>query len=390
MSEKHKFLPYEKEAFWFQRRVFLEKAGYRLRPKFNPGLLGPKPRGRYNLDDHTAHHPRRHIMDAERISDGQQVMLKWVSRKAHPFEIEIGCFFSTPLASQNPKNHCIPILDVLRDPMDDDKQIIVMPRLIRFDEPIFDTVGEVIDCWRQIFEGVQYMHENFVAHRDFSLLNILQDPTKLYPRGFHPVNYCLNPTNDGLAYSITRTECWPRYYIIDFGLSRRYDPSKGPPLERVTPGGEGNPPEYANGECNPFPADIYALGNILKRHFIRSDPSYGENHTPLQFLKSLVDDMTHKNPAMRPTIGEVIQRFTKDCERLSQWHLRKPGQAMQDWNGWVDQIFRRLKNTLKRVPPLPHTAFANFALPTTRALGPRMRSFYTKAPKLEEKSKKGF
>ncbi|KAJ7734569.1 kinase-like domain-containing protein [Mycena maculata] len=385
MSEKRKFVPaYEKEAFWFERRMFLEKAGYRLRPKFNPGFVGPKPPGRYHLgDDHTAQHPRKHIMDAERISDGQEVMLKWVSRRTHPCEVEIGCLFSTPSSSNNPRNHCIPILDVLQDPQDDDKQIIVMPRLIRFDEPMFDTVGEVIDCWRQIFEGVQFMHENFVAHRDFSLLNILQDPTKLFPRGFHPVNYCLNPTNDGLAYSITRTECWPRYYIIDFGLSRRYDPSKGPPLERVTSGGDGNPPEYAGTECNPFPADIYCLGNILKRHFIRSDPScWGENHTPLQFLKPLADDMTHKNPAKRPTIGEVIQRFNKECEHLSQWHLRKPGQAME-WNAWLDQMFRRIKNTFKGVAPLPRTA-----PPSTRALSPRMRAFYTKTPKLEEKERK--
>jgi hypothetical protein len=64
------------------------------------------------------------------------------------------------------------------------KQIIVMPRLIHFKEPISDTVAEVLDCFRQIFEvsrrwillsyyvtyifygqGIQFMHQNFVAHR---------------------------------------------------------------------------------------------------------------------------------------------------------------------------------------------------------------------------------
>ncbi|KAJ7218785.1 hypothetical protein B0H12DRAFT_327568 [Mycena haematopus] len=240
MLEKLKSQLFEKEAFWFQRRAFLEKAGYQLRPKFNMGFVGPKPPDRYNLGDHKAQHPWRHIMDAER-RDGEQVMLKWVSKKTHPHEVEIARLFSASALSKNPKNHCIPILDVLQDPQDSDKKIIVMPRLIRFDEPVFDTVSEVIDCFRQIFEGIQFMHENFVAHRDCSLLNILQDPTQLFPRGFHPVNYCLNPNHDGLAYSITRTECWPRYYLIDFGLSRRYDPSKGPPLERVIPGAGRNP-----------------------------------------------------------------------------------------------------------------------------------------------------
>ncbi|KAJ7196504.1 kinase-like domain-containing protein [Mycena pura] len=383
VSEKTKSLPFLKEAFWFQRRVFLEKAGYRLRPKFNPGFVGPKPPSRHNLgDDHTAQHPLKHIMDADRIYDGQQVMLKWVSKKTHPHEVEIASFLSTPALAKNPKNHCIPVLDVLQDPFDDDKQIIVMPRLIRFDEPIFDTVGEVVDCFRQIFEGVQFMHENHVAHRDLGLLNIMQDPTKLYPRGFHPVNYCLNPTNDGLAYCITRTECWPRYHIIDFGLSRRYDPSKGPPLEPVTPGGDRNPPEYTNGACNPFPADIYALGTLMKRHFLRSDPAQrgSEQHAPLQFLAPLADAMTHVNPAMRPTIGEVIQRFNKDYEKLSQWQLRKPGQAL-DSTGWFEQVARQVKNVIKGVLPLPPHSTG----PAPRTLSSRMRAFYTKTPKTEDK-----
>jgi serine/threonine protein kinase len=220
------------------------------------------------------------------------------------------------------------------------------------------------------------------------------------------VNYCFNPNNDGLAYSITRTECWPRYYIIDFGLSRRYDPSKGPPLERVIPGGDLNPPEYAGAECNPFPADIYCLGNLLKRHFIRSYPSAvvrpshypaetcmltsanysqcgGDNHSPLQFLKPLVDDMTHKNPAMRPTIGEVIQRFNKHCEQRSRWQLRKPGQALE-WHAWFDQVFRQVKNTLKGVAPVP----ASNGPPPTRPLSSRMRTFYTKTPKMDEKNQR--
>ena len=91
-------------------------------------------------------------MDAERISDGLTVMLKTVSTKIHPDEVKLAQLFSSPLHAGNPRNHCIPILDVLRDPDDTDKQILVMLRLVTFDQPIFDTVGEVIDCFRQIFE----------------------------------------------------------------------------------------------------------------------------------------------------------------------------------------------------------------------------------------------
>ncbi|KAJ6614579.1 hypothetical protein B0H10DRAFT_2165071 [Mycena sp. CBHHK59/15] len=383
MAEKFNFVAYDKELFWLQRRIFLEKADYRLRPKFQPGYVAAKPPSRHYLgDEHSARHPQKHIMDAERISDGKQVMLKWVSNKTHPYEVEIGKLFSSPSLAGNPRNHCIPILEVLQDPQDSDKQIIVMPRLIRFDEPIFDTVGEVVDCFRQIFEGIQFMHQNFVAHRDCGLLNIMQDPARLYPAGFHPVNYCMNPNNDGLAHSITRTACWPRYYIIDFGLSRRYNPSKGPPLETIILSGDTSPPESAEVECNPFPTDIYYLGNLLKRYFIRGPSSVrgGGNHAPLRFLKPLADDMTHRDPTMRPTIGEVIQRFDQECAQLSEWQLRRPGQALE-WHAWIDHVFRQLRNTIKRVPPLPPKRSAS-AVPV---LSNRMRTFFTKTPGRKEK-----
>ncbi|KAK7012649.1 hypothetical protein R3P38DRAFT_1569205 [Favolaschia claudopus] len=81
------------------------------------------------------------------------------------------------------------------------------------------------------------MHENFVAHRDCTFSNIMQDATLLYPDGFHPIQNWMDPSYKHFARHITRTVCWPRYYIIDFGLSRRYDPAQGPPMEDVICGG---------------------------------------------------------------------------------------------------------------------------------------------------------
>lgn len=94
---------------------------------------------------------------AERVSDGCEVMLKVTSTTLHPLEVEIGSrLFSSPQHAGNPRNHCVPIVDVLQDPDDLDKQIIVMPRLVPFDFPAFDTVGEVVDCFRQIFEVCRF------------------------------------------------------------------------------------------------------------------------------------------------------------------------------------------------------------------------------------------
>ncbi|KAJ7606765.1 hypothetical protein DFH06DRAFT_1019107, partial [Mycena polygramma] len=218
-----------------------------------------------------------------------------------------------------------------------------------FNQPIFDTVGEVVDCFRQIFEanirtcavslimshpypqGIQYMHQNFIAHRDCGVANVVQDPTELYPAGFHPVQPRWDPSFKKHSRPITRTECWPRYYIIDFGLSRQYNPADGLPFEDVRIlGGDKSPSEHRFLACNPFPTDIYFLGNLLNGKFLHSKHMYDDPRWPTMkqeqwnFLEALIDDMMLPEPAQRPTIGEVIQRFDKLCRKLSSWHLRQP------------------------------------------------------------------
>ncbi|KAJ7923880.1 hypothetical protein B0H13DRAFT_1602192 [Mycena leptocephala] len=389
------------EVYWFQRREFLENAGYRLRPKFHPDFaLKVKHLSEQAFHEYTATHLWHTIMDAQRISDGRLVMLKAISKQIHPYEAEMGKLLSSPPHAGNPRNHCIPIFDILQDPYDADKQIIVMPFLVRFSRPKFDTVGEVIECFRQIFEaidlpplGIEFMHENFIAHRDCGELNLLQDPT-VYPAGFHPVSTWRDPSYQGFAYHITRTKCWPRYYIIDFGLSRQYDPANGPPLEDVILGGDKSPPEHKYDACNPFPTDIYFVGNLLKVKFLYAPYEYDSSrvshrtHTetnlirtlgqkpslypPFRFLKPLIVDMTLKNPAMRPTIGEVIVRFDALCSRLSEWHLRKPGERF--YSTWGQRI-RQLKRIMKRIPALPRYT------PRPRPpLSDEMRMFFTQTP----------
>ncbi|KAJ7642402.1 hypothetical protein DFH06DRAFT_961947, partial [Mycena polygramma] len=202
------------------------------------------------------------------ISDGRKVMLKYVSTKDNPDAVKIAQLFASPPHAGNPRNHCVPVFQVLQDPDDNDIHILVMPFFVPFYRPNFDTVGEAIACFRQVFEGIQYMHENFVAHRDCGINNILQDGADLYPAGFHPVKPWLDPSFTNFSHPITRTECWSRYYIIDFGLSRRYDPINGLPFEDTIRGGDKSAPEYNYFACNAFPTDIYVLGNLLKTQFL--------------------------------------------------------------------------------------------------------------------------
>ncbi|GAW09873.1 hypothetical protein LENED_012080 [Lentinula edodes] len=105
------------------------------------------------------------IMDAVRISDNKPVMLKAVSRIIHPQEVKIGMYFSDKSIASDPRNHCIPIYDVF-PVADSEMDLIVMPVLRPFENPQFDTVGEVIAFIQQLLEGIQFMHEHLVAHGD--------------------------------------------------------------------------------------------------------------------------------------------------------------------------------------------------------------------------------
>jgi hypothetical protein len=91
-------------------------------------------------------------MDATRVSDGSFVMLKQIAKAYHPYEVEIAQHVSTGSLRADPRNHSVPILDVLEVPDDDSVVILVMPLLRKFDDPPFRTLGEVITCVTQMFE----------------------------------------------------------------------------------------------------------------------------------------------------------------------------------------------------------------------------------------------
>ena len=75
-----------------------------------------------------------------------------VDTTAFPDEVDIATFFSSKELENVPENHCVPILEVLRPPDDNQYVILVMPFLRECLDPPFETVGEVVEFLRQIFE----------------------------------------------------------------------------------------------------------------------------------------------------------------------------------------------------------------------------------------------
>lgn len=93
-------------------------------------------------------------MDAVRIEDGRQVMLKKVLPEEGPYELSITELFSSPGLRSDPKNHCVPLLEVIDLPPTnpDGRKLMVMPLLRPFKNPRFQTYGEFVAFFMQISE----------------------------------------------------------------------------------------------------------------------------------------------------------------------------------------------------------------------------------------------
>ena len=104
-------------------------------------------------------------------------------------------------------------------------------------------------------------------------LNIMMDARDMYPVMYHPQHPYkrLDFKRDAKYYSRTRRPV--KYYWIDFGLSSRYTGNdETEPLEVPIWGGDRTVPEFQGNDPtprNPFPTDVYCLGNIIREEFIQ-------------------------------------------------------------------------------------------------------------------------
>ncbi|KAL5536313.1 hypothetical protein ACEPAF_134 [Sanghuangporus sanghuang] len=177
------------ERWWRDRYSFLMKYGYQLRPRFRPGWTPTWVRKKRDPllceDGYRNFHPK--VIDAVRVSDGTKVAIKRVPRRCD--ELPILKYLTSEEMLRDPRNHAVPLLDVFSE--DDDAYIfIVMPLLINFSILPFTSVDEVVDFMRQMLEGLSFLHDNNVAHRDCSTLNIMMDGTP----------YVLVNQYDGLSF----------------------------------------------------------------------------------------------------------------------------------------------------------------------------------------------
>jgi hypothetical protein len=93
-------------------------------------------------------------MDATRTTDKKAVGLKVLSTATFPFELSMVDYLSSSTSElrESPQNHCVPVYETFSVPNDPEQFILVMPFLREALDPHFETIGEAIDFFHQIFE----------------------------------------------------------------------------------------------------------------------------------------------------------------------------------------------------------------------------------------------
>ncbi|KAF8637040.1 hypothetical protein AX16_010895 [Volvariella volvacea WC 439] len=356
-----------REVTWRDHQVWLQSQGYFLRPRFRPGWVPSWASGDKDIEmcEDRLHLKFGVVIDALRLKDDKRVILKMVFQSKSPNERELTEKWSQDGLTNDPRNHCVPLFDVLQSPINPDIIFLVLPMLRPFNQPHFDTYGEAIDFFQQVFEGLHFIHEHGVVHRDCGGYNIMMDPTDMFPNGFHHEYHEYEADLITPAKPYTRTQKPPKYYFIDFGISTQYDPLDKNMLDTAVFGADITVPEHqgqlARQPSNPFLTDVYYLGNMIKRWFIAGDlqnPAI-EEYMGFEFMKPLVDDMTQNDPSKRPTMGEVIARFEIIKNSLSQLQLRSRPQQRNETSPehircWFHHWRWRVLFSVTLTPPIPY------------------------------------
>ncbi|KAF5357271.1 hypothetical protein D9757_013001 [Collybiopsis confluens] len=333
------------EIFWHEHFEWLKERGYLLRPRYRPGWVASwlgSDEWPSEFEDNQFRATMEFLLDAIRIADGKPVMLR---RPDPPPSHELDIFKQLSSLQPEPRNHCIPVHDILTIPEareDGRNQVVVMSFQVPWEEPELDfrTVGEVVDFCSQVFEGLQYIHSLNITHNDVKFNNIMMDWYPLYPDPPHSLRTSQRMDWKGPSKPRNRTLCPVKYHFIDWNLSRQWDPSAG--ISPQLPSGYGGTPtvpEFKEDQlCDPFAVDVFCLGNVIREKFTHGDSILEfPPRRNVEFLEELIADMTHDDPAKRPKMSEVVSRFAEIRKSLSWWKLRS-----RVSNKRIPLIFHRL------------------------------------------------
>ncbi|KAG7473606.1 hypothetical protein MATL_G00097650 [Megalops atlanticus] len=170
------------------------------------------------------------------------------------------------------------------------------------------TELDAIVFTRQICEGVQYLHQQYILHLDLKPENIL----------------CVNTTGNQIK-------------IIDFGLARKYRPREKLKVNFGTP--EFLAPEVVNYDFVSFPTDMWSVGVITYMLLSGLSPFLGDNDT------ETMNNILHCNWDFDAEAFESVSEEAKDfisrllipekCSRLSATGCMK--------HSWLNNLEEKAK-----------------------------------------------
>ncbi|KNZ73760.1 hypothetical protein J132_09662 [Termitomyces sp. J132] len=179
----------------------------------------------------------------------------------------------------------------------------------------------------------------------------MADAHSLFDVPPHPFTRYMKRDFSGKASPVASPTSKPiKYYLVDFDLSKEY-PSG-------VPGGDRSVPEHLLPDappCNPFPVDVYCLGNVVREHFL-DGCNFAKAKKGFDFMRELIGDMTNPDPQNRPQMSEANSRLKAIVGGLSDWKLRSPiveiGQRVKVTKlvrHWTIQLIRKVRG----VPAIP-------------------------------------
>lgn len=155
----------------------------------------------------------------------------------------------------------------------------------RWMKNIEDLAIHLPDLVLQLLEGVQFLHENLVAHLDLKPENLLASIT--------------DPSD-------------PKLTIIDFSCAVRV--ANQSTLITGVLGTDGYmAPEIGSGPYNPFKADLWSFGMVL----IQLCEAAGE-FPQRSLILMMAGQLMQRDPNLRPALSEILQ-WTRDASNEEQW-----------------------------------------------------------------------
>ncbi|KAF8178277.1 hypothetical protein BJ912DRAFT_984451 [Pholiota molesta] len=199
--------------------------------------------------------------------------------------------------------------------------------------------------------GLVFMHERRMIHHDACLLNIMMDPSKIVPGGFHFARW---DTTNGLRRKTLWKERWSvrpmNYCFIDFETSFRYPPLSDPSTRHMIvydgpTGQDKTVPEFNDGSkfYDGFKVDVYQVGNALRRVSVC--------YEDLSIFDSLFSAMTCSDPEKRVSAAESYQIFRGIVDSWSEKQLAKRIwlKGATRWNRFLIRHFSK-KNVAQVLP----------------------------------------